>query len=468
MTQRFKRTAAACVVSAIALTGSLNAQALEEENVLPEAKSGECYAKVLVPPVYKTESFTAVVSEATEKFKIIPARFEKATDKVMIKAASTKLKAIAPEYKTVEKRILVSPASTSWVRKDLKSTVAASPGALADLEATGVDIAKVPAGQCFYEHFRPAVYETVEEKVMISSATEKLTVEAAKYNTSEEKVLVKHASKRLVEVPAVYASIEEKVLVESAKSVWKKGTGPIQRIDNTTGEIMCRVDIPAVYETFPKKIVTAPPLTTTVDVPAEFTTVKVKKLDFDSKEVRTPVQAKYQIVEKRQKVSDGKFSWVAGAKGKTSLVGAHTGTVVCHKETPAVYKKVKQQLVKTPGSFVKTIVPAEYKTVSVSRLASDAIATKIAIPEQKKSFMKRLKVSDARLEWRPVLCETNMGDGSITKIQQALARKGYSPGSIDGVIGRGTLEALEKFQKENNLAQGGLTYTTLEALGIEM
>lgn len=468
MAQQFKRTAAAYVVSTLALTGSMNAQAFEEENVLPDAKSGECYAKVLVPPVYKTQLVTAIVSEASEKFNITPARYKTTNDRFLVKDLSTTIKVIAPQYKTVDRRILMSPASKSWVRKSLDSTVKASPGILADLEASGVKLDQVAAGKCFFEHFSPSVYKIVEEKVMISPVTENLSVIAAKFKTTGKKVLIKDASKRLVEVPTIFTSIDDKVLIEPAKSVWKKGTGPIQRIDNTTGEIMCRVDIPAVYETFPKKIVAAPPLTTTVDVPAEYTTLNVEQLDSDSKEVRTPVQAKYTLVEKREKVSNGKFAWVAGSSGNTAVLGELTGTVVCHKETPAVFKVVKQQLVKTPGSFIKTKVSAVYENVAVSKLASKAKAIKTVIPEQKKSFTKRLKLTDARLEWRPVLCETNMGDDSITKIQKALATKGYNPGPIDGVIGRGTLDALAKFQKAKNLAQGGITYTTLDALDIEL
>jgi len=61
-----------------------------------------------------------------------------------------------------------------------------------------------------------------------------------------------------------------------------------------------------------------------------------------------------------------------------------------------------------------------------------------------------------------------MTDHTILDIQEALADKGYNPGLIDGVLGKGTLDALEKFQKEENLAQGGITYATLDALGVEL
>jgi len=145
-----------------------------------------------------------------------------------------------------------------------------------------------------------------------------------------------------------------------------------------------------------------------------------------------------------------------------------TSFVSRKQETPAKFETVEQKLVKTPGSFESVAVPAVFKNVPIQKLVSDATVKKSPIAEVKKSFIKRVKVSDASLQWRPVLCDTNMTDHTILDIQEALADKGYNPGLIDGVLGKGTLDALEKFQKEKNLAQGGITYATLDALGVEL
>ena len=234
--------------------------------MLPEAKSGECYAKVLVPPVYKTETVSVVVKEATENLTIIPAKYTSSTERVMIKQESTELTAIQPEYEEVTKRIQISEAETQWVRNSLDGSINVSAGTLADLASSGINPDNAEPGQCFYEHFKPGSFKTTEERVLVSAASEELEVTPAEFSTSEKQVMVKAASKRLVEVPAVFKTVEEKVLLEPAKSVWKKGTGPIQRIDHATGEIMCLVDIPAVYETFSKRAIAAPPLTTSVVV----------------------------------------------------------------------------------------------------------------------------------------------------------------------------------------------------------
>ena len=44
----------------------------------------------------------------------------------------------------------------------------------------------------------------------------------------------------------------------------------------------------------------------------------------------------------------------------------------------------------------------------------------------------------------------------VTKLQRALAQAGYSPGSIDGVYGPGTTDAVKQFQRAHGLAADGV------------
>lgn len=59
-------------------------------------------------------------------------------------------------------------------------------------------------------------------------------------------------------VPAVYKTTTEEVLESPAQTVWKKGRGPIEKLDNATGEIMCLVEIPAKYRTIQKVVLENP------------------------------------------------------------------------------------------------------------------------------------------------------------------------------------------------------------------
>ena len=217
--------------------------------VPPNAKAGECYAKVS-----------------------IPAKYEKVTEEVIKRQASEKIEVVPPKF------------------------------------------------------------EWVQEKVLVKDASFKLEVVPAQYEWVEEKVLVKPAYTVLEQVAAEYETVEEKVLVRPAQTVWKKGRGPIEKIDGSTGEILCLVEEPPVYKTLSKRVLKtpakvgkkeiaaeyttvkkrvmkAPPTTKKVEIPAEYKTVKVKKQVTPAQEKRIPIPEERQTVTKTKKVSEGKLEW---------------------------------------------------------------------------------------------------------------------------------------------------------------
>lgn len=182
-------------------------------------------------------------------------------------------------------------------------------------------------------NIKPAVYGTEEKTVMTREATEELTIIPAVYGWKEEQVLVSPAITELQRVPAKYRTEESRLLVKPAHSVWKKGTGPITKVNETTGEIMCLVEVPAVYETVKKsvlvtpettkpvvvkaavyktvktRVVKEPARTVTRIVPAVYETVKVKKLIEDSSVSSVKVPAVYETVKTTTKVADGYLEW---------------------------------------------------------------------------------------------------------------------------------------------------------------
>ena len=100
-------------------------------------------------------------------------------------------------------------------------------------------------------------------------------------------------------------------------------------------------------------------------------------------------------------------------------------------------------------------------------LVQPAQAQRVAVPPQYGTVQTEELVEPARLEWRPVLCETNMTPGMIQRLQQALQARGFNPGPIDGVIGQRTMEAVNAFQRANGLpVDRYLNMETVRALGI--
>ncbi|MEM7466846.1 MAG: peptidoglycan-binding domain-containing protein, partial [Pseudomonadota bacterium] len=237
----------------------------------------------------------------------------------------------------------------------------AGPSQALAMETTGVDAPLLPPeakpGECYARVFvapkyatrteevlktaassrietTPATFEWVEERVLVKEATSRLEVVPATYGWETEEILVKPASSKLVPVPAVYETQTERLLVKPEHTVWKKGTnsGSITRIDDTTGEIMCLVTVPAEYRTVSKRVMVSAattkevgipaeyktvkrkvqktaPTTRTVEIPAEYKTVKVRKMVNPAGSRTIDIPATYQTVTKREQVADGYLEW---------------------------------------------------------------------------------------------------------------------------------------------------------------
>ena len=217
----------------------------------PEAKPGQCYARVFTPPVYETKTKSVLAKEASESIRVT-----------------------APTYENMHERILVKEASTT------------------------------------------------------------LKVIPARYDWVEERVLVKEASERLEVIPAQYETIEERLLVRPASTTWKKGRGPIEKVDHMTGEIMCLVETPAEYKTVrtqkliskpttrkitipeeykivKKRVMVEGPKTEEIEIPAVYENVQVRKMVAAAGEQRVEIPATYKNVSERHLVADGRLEWKA-------------------------------------------------------------------------------------------------------------------------------------------------------------
>ncbi len=451
---------------ALVATGMASAEeGVDAATAIPNAKPGECYAKVVIPAQYKTEAEEVLVKEPSERIEIIPAKYEWVKEKVLVKEASQKLVSVPATYETVTEKVEVRPESLVWLTSLRNNAPQASPALLEAAKNGGVDLDAATPGMCFHEHRIPAKYETRTEQVLVSEASERVEVIPAKYEWVEEKVLVKEASQKEVAVPPVYETITEKVLVEPARTVWKKGRGLIEKIDNTTGEIMCLVEIPAKYKTITKRVLKTPASTKVIEIPAQYKTVKVRKLVSAPQEKRIEIPAKYKTITKRVQVSEDEFVWHE-IHNKELDASSRTGSQICLQKRPAVYKTVTRRVVKTPAATKTVEIPAQYKVVKVRKLVSAPQEKRIEIPAKYTTITKRIKISDQRVEWRSVLCQTNMKPEIITRLQRALKAAGFDPGPIDGVVGAATLRAVGNYQREKGLPTGGLTMDTLKSLGI--
>ena len=430
----------------------------------PNARAGECFAKVMVPAAYKTVDEKILVADASQKIEVIPARYEWTEVRVPVQQESEKLVAVPARFETVEEKLEIEAAHTEWRTGPGKKAKPASGQMVTTALAVGLPKIANP-GQCFNEFYQPAQFKTETKKLLKKEASENITTSDPEFELVDEKVLVKEASVKLVEVPAQYEVITEKVLESPAYTTWKKGRGLNEKVDNATGEIMCLVEVPAKYKTLEKKVLTSPATTRKVEIPAEYKTVKIRKLVKPAQEQRATIQADYQTIEKRKKVSAAKLSWEPEG---TAGDGKATGKTLCLAEVPAKYKTITKQIIKKKATIEKVAVPAEIKTMRMNKLVTAPVEKRIPIPAKHQIIPKRTKVSAARLEWRPVLCETNTTKELVVQIQSALEKVGFNPGAVDGALGNATMRAIDAYQRKHNLPHGGLTLQTIEKLGIKV
>ncbi|MDH5534201.1 MAG: hypothetical protein OEZ08_01345, partial [Betaproteobacteria bacterium] len=227
-----------------------NTAQLSGTDVPPNARPGECYARVYTPPVYKTESKTFLKRAAAEKVDIIPARYEKVAQQVVVRPATQRVEIVPATFEWIEERVMVSPPA-----KRIEEV--------------------------------PAVYETVTEQVLDKPA---YTVWKKGTSTAIQKVDEATGDIMcLVEVPATYKTVTKEVLSMPA----------------TTREI----EIPAEYQIVKKQVVKTPETTRAVEVPAEYSTVMVTKMIAPPREVRTPIPAESQTVTQEVLAQAASVEW---------------------------------------------------------------------------------------------------------------------------------------------------------------
>ncbi len=430
------------------------------------AIAGECYARVWVPAKYRTVTNVMLVKEASERVEIIPGEYRWDEEQVLVKEASGKLETIPAVYGIEEEVVVVQEAARIWKTGLKKSSSPASGELLATAKTYGIDLDSAKSGECFHEHYHPAQYGTEAKRVKVSDATITLAAAPAEYRNVTKQVLVKEATFTLKDIPAEYEWQEEDVVDKPAHTTWKKGSGPIQRIDETTGEIMCLVEIPATYKTIRKRVLKTAAHTEVTEIPAQYKTVKIRELAVAAKEIKTEIPAKFKSVEITKKLSDPEFIWHE-IHNLDEPTHTRTGTKICLTTIPEITKTVKRKVVKTPATTRVIEIPAEYASMKVRKVIRKPEEKRIKVPSEYENVAVNELAKEGFMEWRTILCDTNMTVNRISSIQTALQEAGYDPGPIDGDIGQLTMSAVNDFQRDKNLpVDKYLNIATLKALGI--
>lgn len=168
---------------------------------------------------------------------------------------------------------------------------------------------------------------------------------------------------------------------------------------------------------------------------------------------------------------------------------ASAGASHCAVRIPPVYKSVMRKVLVQAESVHEKIIPAKYETIEKWVLVEDgkAVATHLPSEQIEKNVITADVVAQAvprlvppemqdirvaiyenvpRLVWRRVVCEDEASMEMVKNLQSILRDKGFDVGVIDGKLGVHTFSAMKDFQLKQGIANGYLTYETLDALGL--
>ena len=186
----------------------------------------------------------------------------------------------------------------------------------------------------------PAVYETVTEKVLIKEGAVIYRTEPPVYQIETEQLLEVPERTETVVIPAEYETFTENVLVRPAYVTWKPGTGLYGRpagatgetVTTATGELLCRVEVPAQYDTVTRRRLKSPERLETKVTPARYRTIErqvmrepakvveevvppeyaeipVQRLVTPEQQETVVVPATYRTIEKRRVIGGGELEW---------------------------------------------------------------------------------------------------------------------------------------------------------------
>jgi hypothetical protein len=239
-------------------------------------------------------------------------------------------------------------------------------------------------GQCFARVIVPEVASSVDEQVIVQAARTEVRVIPARYELVDEQVLTREASVEYRVVPATYRTVTESVVVEPARTetiaapastetytervmvrpaytTWKPGRNILGRAggvgsgaatvastgdatDVHTGELLCRIEVPAEYTTITRTRAAETASAQTRTIPARTEQVTRQVVATAARVEERPIPAEYRTIKVRRLVE-----------------AARTETI----QIPATYRTVTRRVVQSAGGVEWREVLCETNTTPV-------------------------------------------------------------------------------------------------------
>lgn len=290
----------------------------------------------------------------------------------------------------------------------------------AENNAQTLTVPQAKPGQCQALVIVPAKFQPRTEQVVIKEAAKTFEIEPAQYEDTEQQIEIKPATKELKVIPATFKTEVKEVEVEPAT------------VEKTV--------IPPKFAEVADSIVARPAYMSAQSQGPARTFQSVGEALRLAEVPEQKEAIKKQVVQEQARVEN--------------------------KDIEPKIERVEVQVVDQPAHVEEVPVEAEYKTIKVRKLVKAAQEVEKEIPAEYAEVKVFDKVADAQMRWEEVLCSSAVNSDTIKAVQAALNAKGYKAGTPDGALGPSTMAALEKFQRDNSLATGGVTMETMKALGV--
>jgi hypothetical protein len=230
------------------------------------------------------------------------------------------------------------------------------------------------------------------------------------------------------------------------------------------GKCYARCMVPDQYEIKEEQVFESPEITPLDRSTAQFETVNDTIILKEAYMKTVTIPAQYETVVEDKLISPATQQWVKAPADKNCLSPDPKDCEVWYlKEVPAVYQKVSRKIEKAPATIGEVEVPAEIMLFPRKQLVGAGTVDKTT---GLRTIKKKVLVKKGFLEWKEVLCESQITPTKIVAIQEALRGEGYEAGSDSNILSSKTRQALLKFQQDKALPAGNLNIETLKALGI--
>ncbi len=216
---------------------------------------------------------------------------------------------VPPEVETTS-AALETPKVTAPVVAIPKVTTTTSTSSTAMIAGVNEDVPpNAEPGKCYARCLVEDKYSYVNESVVDQPRMVQKMKLPALYKIVYDTLVVVPASTKSYTIPAEYEYVKEQVMVTPTTSKWIKGKADAGCLSANPADcqVMCLVEVPAVYKTISKKILKNQAYTRQESIPMQFKIVTREVIVEEARVVDIATPASYKTIQKRVLAEKGGY-----------------------------------------------------------------------------------------------------------------------------------------------------------------